>query len=214
MPAKLQSCHFRKENQILLCFLVRPTNYTLKQNVVDGCQMKRKKEKSWKSWWGKAQRACVPAVHNNGSSFWGIEKLHLTNEAEEARGIARNPMVWPAGEVELTNLSDLMVAFLRRQHSLYFSSIRLQSACSDHCSCPSCRGLNKRHFALRDISSWTPSTNEAGNTQLRTMKVNASSQFKPVVLRVQTQLIRNFTGWLQPQHTMAAFIQPPLALLP
>lgn len=65
------------------------------------------------------QRARIPAVHNNGSCFWGIEELHLANEAQEAGGIARNAVVRPAGEVELPNLSDLMVAFLRRQHSLY-----------------------------------------------------------------------------------------------
>lgn len=106
------------------------------------------------------QRARVPAVHNNGSCFWGIEKLHLANEAQEARGVARDAVVRPAGEVELPNLSDLMVAFLRRQHSLYFSPIRLQSAYSDPCSRPSSRGLSEhlRLIIRRNVScaAFTP----------------------------------------------------------
>lgn len=56
----------------------------------------------------------IPAVHNNRPCLWWIEELHLSNEAQKACGITRNPMVWPAGEVELPNLSDLMVAFLRK----------------------------------------------------------------------------------------------------
>jgi len=108
---------------------------------------KKKGKEADKADGGKAQRAHVPAVHDNGSCFWGIEKLHLTDEAQEARGVARNPVVRPAGEVELPNLSDLMVTFLRRQHSLYFSSTRLQLTYSGHHSLPSRRGLNK-HYAL------------------------------------------------------------------
>ena len=177
MPAKLQSCHFRNENQIPLCFVVRPTNHTLKQTKRNSLLPdKKKKGKKLKKLMKERlrQRTRVPAVHNNRSCFWGIEKLHLTNEAQEARGIARNPVVRPAGEVELPNLSDLMVAFLRRQHSLYFSSIRLQSlplsltqraeqAFSSHYM----RERVLCRFSLWEISSWTPITNEVGNTQLR-----------------------------------------------
>lgn len=100
-----------------------------------------------------------------------------------------------------------MVAFLRRQHSLYFSSIRLQSAYSHQCSLPSCRGLNKQLALITrrnmsyttfhskrfrgEGSRFTPTTNEPGNIQPRTMKVNASTCIKPVVLGFKT-------SWLGP----------------
>lgn len=117
---------------------MRPTNCALKQTKRSWL-LPEKKKKRKKADGGKARRADLPAVHNDGSGFGGIEELHLPDEAQEARGVARNPVVGPAGEVELPNLSDLMVAFLRRQHSLYFSPIRRPSAHSDPCSLPSCR---------------------------------------------------------------------------
>lgn len=129
MPAKLQSCHFRKETGFHFPRgpQIKPLN---KRKVVGRCWTKRRKKagkKKKKADGGKAPRAHIPAVHNDGSCLGGVEELHLPNKAQEARGIARNPVVRPAGEVELPNLSDLMVAFLRRQHSLYFSATRLQS---------------------------------------------------------------------------------------
>lgn len=176
-----------------------PTNYTLEQTKCSWL-LPVENRKGKKSWWrrkGSDKELHVPAVHNNGSCFWGIEKLHLTNEAQEACGIARNAVVWPAGEVELPNLSDLMVAFLRRQHSLYFSVIRLQSAHSNHCSFPSHRGLNSIWHRNRfyrafhsEVSSWTPSTNEVDNVELRTMKVKGSSQLKSLLLEFKLSWLR------------------------
>lgn len=56
----------------------------------------------------------VPAVGHNGASVGRVEELDLADEAQEAGGIAGYPVVRPAGEVELTDLSNLVVALLRR----------------------------------------------------------------------------------------------------
>jgi hypothetical protein len=50
-----------------------------------------------------------------GPSFWRVEELDLADEAQEARGIAGDTVVRPAGEVEEPELPDLVVAFLRRE---------------------------------------------------------------------------------------------------
>lgn len=54
-------------------------------------------------------------MDHDGPGFWGIEELDLANKAQKASGIAGHTMVRPAGEVEEAELSDLMVAFLRRE---------------------------------------------------------------------------------------------------
>lgn len=55
-----------------------------------------------------------------GPGFRGIEELDLANEAQKASGIAGNTVVRPAGKVEEAELSDLVVAFLRREWASVF----------------------------------------------------------------------------------------------
>ena len=54
----------------------------------------------------------IPAVDHNWSGIWRVEELDLTHKAQEACGVAGHAMVRPAGEVELPDLSNLMVALL------------------------------------------------------------------------------------------------------
>lgn len=58
-----------------------------------------------------------PAVDHDRPSFRGIEEFDLTDEAQEAGGIAGNAVVRPTGEVEEAEFPDLMVAFLRRERA-------------------------------------------------------------------------------------------------
>ena len=53
-----------------------------------------------------------PAVHGDGPPVGGVEELDLADEAQEPRGVAGHAVVGPAGEVELTDLPNLVVALL------------------------------------------------------------------------------------------------------
>lgn len=56
---------------------------------------------------------CVPAVRHNWPSIWRVEELDLSYEAQQPGSIAGDAMVRPAGEVELTELTDLVVTLLK-----------------------------------------------------------------------------------------------------
>lgn len=51
-------------------------------------------------------------MHHYGSSIRWIQELDLPDEAQQSRGVAGDAVVGPAGEVELTEFSDLMMALL------------------------------------------------------------------------------------------------------
>lgn len=77
--------------------------------------------------------AChLPAVDHYGPSFGGVEELDLADEAQEAGGIAGDAVVRPAGEVEETELPDLVVAFLRREGPLFLQLLPPLSLPSIH----------------------------------------------------------------------------------
>lgn len=68
---------------------------------------------------------CSPAVDHDGPSLWGIQELDLAHKSQEARGIAGDTMVRPAGEMEEAKLPDLVIAFLRREEPSFFQLLPL-----------------------------------------------------------------------------------------
>lgn len=55
-------------------------------------------------------------MDHHGPGIGGGLGLHPAYEAQQAGGVVGDPMVWPASEVELTDLPDLMGSPLERQH--------------------------------------------------------------------------------------------------
>lgn len=67
----------------------------------------------------------LPAVHHYGPSIWWVEELDLSNEAQQSGGVAGNTMVRPAGEVKLTEFTDLMMTLLKKHTARDVSPIKL-----------------------------------------------------------------------------------------
>lgn len=63
-------------------------------------------------------------MHHDGAGVGRIEELDLPNEPQQACGVAGDPVIRPAGEVEVPNLPDLVVTFLVR--TIKGTSVKLQ----------------------------------------------------------------------------------------
>lgn len=188
-----------------------------KQNVVGYCQTRRKEGKKLRGG-SESRLACSAQRWVRLLGDWETSLAGRSPggpwRSKEPRGRAS----WWSGTAESRgshgSLSEetTQPLFLSRQAAIGTSWSLLPSLYAQQAFSSRYRQESALFcFSLWKISSWTPCKNEVGSTQLRTMKVITSSRCKPVVLWVQTQLIRNFMGWL---HTMAALLQPPLVLLP
>lgn len=58
-----------------------------------------------------------PAVCHYRPSIRGVEELDLTYESKQSGGITGNAMVGPAGEMKLTEFTDLMMGLLNNTHT-------------------------------------------------------------------------------------------------
>lgn len=181
-----------------------------KQNVGDYCQMKRKKEKSWKSWWRKGSKSS----HTCSAQQWVLLPGDWETSLDERSpgGLwhsrePRGPASWWSGTAEslgshgsLSEETTQPLFFFRQTAVSIFWSLllsltqRAEQAFSSHYT----RERVLRRFSLWEILSWTPSTNEVGNIQLRTMKVNASSQFKLVDLESKPSWLGTLQGDFSP----------------
>lgn len=74
----------------------------------------------------------LPAVNHDGPGFGRVQELDLADEAQEASGITGDAMVGPAGEVEEAQLPDLMIAFLRKEGSLFLRLLPQHTPPSTH----------------------------------------------------------------------------------
>lgn len=57
----------------------------------------------------------LPAVNHYGPGIWWVEELDLSYEAQQSSGITRNTVVGPAGEMKLTEFTDLMMPLLKNR---------------------------------------------------------------------------------------------------
>lgn len=54
-------------------------------------------------------------MNHDGPSVWRVEELDLSYEAQQSGGVAGDAVVGPAGEVKLTEFTDLMVTLLKHR---------------------------------------------------------------------------------------------------
>ena len=66
----------------------------------------------------------VPAVYHHGAGVGQGFGLDSPNEAQQARGVVGYAVVWPACEVELSDLADLVCPSLRNGRVDSFHTIR------------------------------------------------------------------------------------------
>lgn len=65
----------------------------------------------------KSVSVFLPAVCHYRPSIRGVEELDLTYESKQSGGITGNAMVGPAGEMKLTEFTDLMMGLLNNTHT-------------------------------------------------------------------------------------------------
>lgn len=59
----------------------------------------------------------LPAVSDYRPGIRRVEELDLADESKQPGGVAGNAVVRPAGEVELTEFADLVMALLENTHT-------------------------------------------------------------------------------------------------
>lgn len=194
MPAKLQSCHFRKETGFHFPRgpQIKPLN---KRKVVGRCWTKRRKKagkKKKKSWWRKGSKSS----HTCSAQRWVLPRGGWgTSLAEQSPGgpwhskEPRGPASWWSGTAESLgshgSLSEetAQPLFFCHQTAINIFCPLIQKA--EGFKSDRVQECVLYHFSLQEISRWRIKMHskykQSGEVQLRTVEVNASTWFKPVV---------------------------------